>query len=84
MSEWVQESDSMCKGIKILCSLQLSWNGVFLFQKSSTEKGGHVAGKESAPFCHVPMVWMFVETTENMAALNVDYSAWIITVLSIT
>ena len=40
--------------------------------------------KRKAHFCHsmVPTVWLAVETAENMAALNVDYSACIITVLS--
>ena len=28
--------------------------------------------------------WLAVETTENMAALNVDYNAWIRTVLGFT
>jgi len=47
------------------------------------EASGHVARKGSKYFCHAPMVWLAVETTENMAALNVDYSAWIITVLGV-
>ena len=34
-------------------------------------------------FCHAPTVWLAVETAENMAALNVDYSALIITVLGL-
>ena len=32
-------------------------------------------------FCHSPTTQLAVETAENMAALNVDYIAWIITVL---
>ena len=32
-------------------------------------------------FCHVPTVWLQVETAEKMAVLNVDYITWIITVL---
>ena len=34
--------------------------------------------KETTCLCHAPTA---VETAENMAALNVDYIAWIITVL---
>ena len=34
-------------------------------------------------FCHVPTVWLPVETAEKMAALNVDYITWIITVLGV-
>ena len=47
------------------------------------EKSGHVAGKESTCFYHVLTVWLAVKTAENMAVLNVDYSAWIITVLGV-
>ena len=39
------------------------------------ESSGQVASKESMCFCHAPMGWLAVETAENMAALNVDYSA---------
>ena len=42
---------------------------------------GHVTWKESTRFCHAPTGWLAVETPQNVAALNVDYSASIITVL---
>lgn len=35
-------------------------------------------GKQSMCFVTVPTVRLVVETPENVAALNVDYSAWII------
>ena len=31
----------------------------------------------------LPMVWLEVETTKNMVAINVDYNAWIVTVLRV-
>ena len=34
-------------------------------------------------FCHVPTVWLPVETAEKMVVLNVDYITWIITVLGV-
>jgi len=52
-------------------------------QEAMHEASGHVARKESMCFCHAPTVWLAVETAENMAALNVDYSALIITVLGL-
>ena len=39
--------------------------------------------ERNSRFCHVPTVWLAVETTENMVVLNVDYSAWIVTVLRV-
>ena len=83
-----QESDSTCKGTKISCI----WNGLFVkqiallvwihfrltcrqyeaFQKPRKKR------KQSTCFYHAPTA---VETAENMAALNVEYIAWIITVL---
>jgi len=41
----------------------------------------HVARKESICFCYAPMAWLALETSENMVALNVDFSVWIITVV---
>ena len=38
----------------------------------ATNKGSHVTRKESTCFCHASMVWLALETTENMAELNVD------------
>ena len=37
--------------------------------------------ERNSRFCHVPTVWLAVETTENMAVLNVIYSMWMRTVL---
>ena len=34
------------------------------------KKSGNVAQNESTCFCHVPMVWLAVETAENMAVLS--------------
>ena len=36
---------------------------------------------QSTCFRHAPTVYLAVETAENMATLDVDYIAWIITVL---
>ena len=43
----------------------------------------HVAEKESMCFCHVPTVWLPVETAEKMVAWNVNYIIWIIIVLGV-
>ena len=44
---------------------------------------GHVAQKEGIGFCHASKAQLVVEMAEKMAALNVDYSAWIITDLGV-
>ena len=70
--------------LKILCSLQFKWSFHQIdssLRRSLPEVSSHVAQKESMCFCHVPTVWLPVETAEKMAALNVDYITWIITVL---
>ena len=37
--------------------------------------------ERKACLCHVPIVWLAVEITENIVVL--DYSAWIITILGV-
>lgn len=51
--------------------------------RATNKARGHVARKESSCFCHLPIIWLAVETAENMVALNVNYSVLIITVLGV-
>ena len=44
---------------------------------------GHVAQKESIGFCHASKAQLVVQLAEKMVALNVDYSAWIVTDLGV-
>ena len=49
--------------------------------EATYKASGHVAQKEIMFFYHVPTVWLAVRTAGYMAAPNVDYSVWIITLL---
>ena len=59
-------------------SLETSHNIFFLYAVTTKPSGSHAKSEKNTCFYHAPTA---VETAENMAALNVDYIAWIITVL---
>ena len=64
--------------LTVSLSLETSHNIFFLYAVSAKPSGSHAKSEKNTCFCHAPTA---VETVENMAALNVDYIACIITVL---